>query len=198
MSSGKPVTEAEAAEIVEVYQLGYDVNAIASCANLSTVTVRRLLRVRGELRPKLKMTKEEKQAKDAARCKRYYLANKEKCVSYRKDYYETHKRDPGGQLDRAKAKYESNPVRWAELVEAKYQLSIDAWHEMLIQQSGRCAICLLPMQSPHVDHDHSTEEVRGLLCSHCNRGLGAFYDSPDSLERAAAYVRSHAKKSEAA
>jgi hypothetical protein len=84
MSSGKPVTEAEAVEIAEVYRLGHGVNEIAVCSNLSVATIRRLLLARGELRPKHKLTEKEKRDKQAVRGKQYYRANKEKCASYRK------------------------------------------------------------------------------------------------------------------
>ena len=45
--------------------------------------------------------------------------------------------------------------------------------EMLERQGGHCALCPATPKTRrlHVDHDHKTGEVRGLLCHRCNRAL---------------------------
>jgi hypothetical protein len=60
------------------------------------------------------------------------------------------------------------------------------------QQNGKCNICLSPFNTSgdaHVDHVHITGAVRGLLCRGCNTGIGSFLENPDSLVRAAEYVK---------
>jgi hypothetical protein len=54
-------------------------------------------------------------------------------------------------------------------------------------QDGLCAVCR-EREAEHVDHDHETGEVRGLLCSCCNQGLGNFRDNAAHLRAAADYL----------
>jgi hypothetical protein len=75
----------------------------------------------------------------------------------------------------------------------KYGLTLEARDAMIASQGGRCAICpnVLDVSKPkgcHVDHDHKTGKVRGLLCSGCNLGLGHFRDDPALLRIAASYL----------
>lgn len=72
----------------------------------------------------------------------------------------------------------------------KYGIERDEFYALLEKQDQRCAICsVLIDESAHVDHDHRTQDVRGLLCGHCNRGIGCFRDNPEALEMAAEYLR---------
>jgi hypothetical protein len=70
-----------------------------------------------------------------------------------------------------------------------YGLSKDEYDAILLRQNGACAICLkLFTKTPHVDHDHKTNKVRGLLCLRCNHLLGAFDESEDWQIRAKEYL----------
>ena len=72
----------------------------------------------------------------------------------------------------------------------KYGLTPEEYDEMLRTQHGVCAICCekpgdLPL---HVDHDHTTGKVRGLLCIRCNNALGLFQESHALFQAAAHYL----------
>lgn len=55
-------------------------------------------------------------------------------------------------------------------------------------QGKGCPICLRRRVDLVVDHDHSTNQIRGLLCGDCNSGLGFFRDNIQSLKNAATYL----------
>ena len=57
-------------------------------------------------------------------------------------------------------------------------------------KSRGCAICE-STENIVVDHCHETDRVRDALCQACNSGLGLFWDSPELLRQAAAYLEKH-------
>ena len=59
---------------------------------------------------------------------------------------------------------------------------------MVAEQGGLCAICR-EAPAEHVDHDHATGRVRGMLCFNCNGALGQFRDRTDLMLRAIGYLR---------
>lgn len=63
----------------------------------------------------------------------------------------------------------------------------DEYNAQLLTQSGRCAICQ-KVDKLVVDHDHTTNAIRGLLCYGCNTALGLFQDNVDTLRRAISYL----------
>lgn len=78
----------------------------------------------------------------------------------------------------------------------RYGITLAQYSDMLSQQGGGCAICgaTSDYYALAVDHCHSTGVVRGVLCSKCNRGLGAFADDPKRLENAVSYLRRQGEK----
>ncbi|HEX5997147.1 MAG TPA: endonuclease VII domain-containing protein [Jiangellales bacterium] len=70
----------------------------------------------------------------------------------------------------------------------KYGITTDDYDEMVREQNGQCAICRSSGELLHVDHCHETGRLRGLLCSHCNKGLGHFKDEPERLLAAVQYL----------
>jgi hypothetical protein len=78
----------------------------------------------------------------------------------------------------------------------KYGVSVAQYDEMLAKQGGGCAICRVAGDHPrnrgngalHVDHDHKTGRVRGILCATCNTALGT-YEAARSLGRFDQYLR---------
>lgn len=77
-------------------------------------------------------------------------------------------------------------------LKSKFGLTIEQYDEMVSSQNNLCAIC---EQSPKlgkvlvVDHNHKTNTVRALLCSHCNTVLGLFYENIQLLNEAIAYLQ---------
>jgi hypothetical protein len=77
----------------------------------------------------------------------------------------------------------------------KFGLTTDEYSRMLESQAGVCALCEAaptPGISLHVDHDHGTGEIRGLLCVRCNNAIGLLRENPDLMRRAARYVTADA------
>ncbi|WP_019059944.1 endonuclease VII domain-containing protein [Streptomyces prunicolor] len=71
-----------------------------------------------------------------------------------------------------------------------YGVTLEQWDEMVLAQEGRCAVCSLPAELV-VDHCHTAQRVRELLCGLCNSGLGLFKDDPERLRAAAEYIEKH-------
>ena len=74
-----------------------------------------------------------------------------------------------------------------------YGIDIHDYNEMLEEQDGKCACGATRgranKEALHVDHDHNTGLIRGLLCHLCNRAIG-LVDDPASLRALADYIES--------
>lgn len=65
----------------------------------------------------------------------------------------------------------------------------------IIENVKECVICG-STEELVVDHCHKTNVVRGMLCNHCNRGLGHFKDDPELLEFARIYLLGYSQEPE--
>ena len=72
-------------------------------------------------------------------------------------------------------------------LKARYGITAAEYDAMLEAQGGLCALCR-ERPAEHVDHDHVFGNVRGLLCSCCNQGLGNFRDDLGHVQAAAHYL----------
>jgi len=80
----------------------------------------------------------------------------------------------------------------------RFGITLEEYNFLLDKQNGVCAICSEPekrrdhrTKKPRalaVDHNHDTGEIRGLLCTDCNTGLGLLQDDPELLKLALSYL----------
>lgn len=76
----------------------------------------------------------------------------------------------------------------------RFGITLDDYNQLLKLQGGKCAICGITSNKNkrnhkfHVDHCHTTEAVRGLLCNNCNVSLGGFRDDTVLLQAAIKYL----------
>ena len=68
-----------------------------------------------------------------------------------------------------------------------YGITKAAYDAMLAGQGGHCALCPTT-EDLVVDHNHETDEVRGILCRSCNSGLGQLGDNPQRVLDAYHYL----------
>lgn len=128
---------------------------------------------RYRLRPEIKI-------KNAERGKRYRQNNKEKIAKQNKEY----RNRP--EVKARKAANEKN-----NCLLRKYGITFNQKQKMIADQNSRCAICkeiLDNGRNTHVDHNHETGKIRGILCDNCNKAIGLLRDSPIFTRAATEYL----------
>ena len=76
----------------------------------------------------------------------------------------------------------------------QYRMPLEVFDQLVETQQGACAICRngpKPGERLHVDHDHQTGRVRGLLCRVCNQGMIAVDRITGWPEKAMCYAALH-------
>lgn len=110
--------------------------------------------------------------------KEYHRKNKDKVKKQRKEYCSR----PEIQIKRKE-----------QLLIKKYNLTMDEYNKTLIKQGNKCGICLKEFTGIYpmivcVDHNHSNNKVRGLLCYFCNAAIGMFSDNITILNNAINWI----------
>jgi len=112
----------------------------------------------------------------------------------RKDYNEKWREANAEHVVEYRVKNYNSEARLELHYKKEYNITLQDYDDMYESQEGKCKICgSTDAKTPKngrfcVDHDHSTGEVRGLLCSSCNRGIGLLQDDPDVVLNAYKYL----------
>ena len=128
-----------------------------------------------------KETKELSEFKISKRKEKTWYMNT--CITcenekYMENYYKNHK--------------ENKEALRHKIRKHMYGISKEDFYLLLEKQNYSCAICNTTTPGGrgdwHVDHNHDTGKIRGLLCHCCNTGLGLFKDNVDLLDKAKEYL----------
>ena len=88
-------------------------------------------------------------------------------------------------------KKRAKKAKWAR-IKKEYGLSELDVAQMLDKQKCKCVICKTNIQNGyHIDHCHTTNKVRGLLCQKCNQAIGLLKENEFFFFRAAEYIKEH-------
>ena len=126
-----------------------------------------------------------------ARGREYYRRNAKKCMAWTTLW---RKNNPEKMLA-YKAAYRAKNREWlrGQHWKRRFGLTREDHANLLKKQKGVCAICKGTDKGKRlsVDHRHNTKIVRGLLCSLCNSGLGAFHENLTHMRQAIKYLSKH-------
>lgn len=133
---------------------------------------------------------DEQRARDNARSKAYYHAHKEQRRAWARKYAAEHRAERAAKMATWYPEYSRRPEvverrraynkahrtdkahhYWGKTLMRSYGITPFGFMRRLEQQRYSCARCHKPFggTTPNIDHDHDTGEVRGLLCSDCNK-----------------------------
>ena len=154
----------------------------------------------------------------AAYKKEWREKNREKVLAYDKERYKNPKRRSDsikraaeyGKSEKRKKWKEDNKEKNREYARRhyydtkdqlryvkKYGITLEQYKKMYDNQSGKCKICDIPSEqltTPlNVDHCHTTQIVRGLLCGRCNSALGKLKENKKTIENLINYLEWHIK-----
>lgn len=137
----------------------------------------------------------------------YNAAHKEKIYAQNKAYRAVHREELNARkrayyaTDREKYNARHRAWRAANRKKVRFYglkdrlgMSQAEYEALLDSQGGVCAICQKSNwngKTPHVDHDHTTGKIRGILCHNCNYSLGLIMDDPKIAQAMVDYLEKY-------
>lgn len=137
---------------------------------------------------------EERKAEIRANQKKYYEENKEQRKEYSRKWHKENRDNETDQDRKDRRRHQYNVT-----IKRRYNIDPEEFFKIGESQKWKCAICGIQLDRPesgkknvcHLDHDHITNKVRGILCKKCNFAIGLFDDNIEVLLSAIEYLEKH-------
>jgi hypothetical protein len=86
-----------------------------------------------------------------------------------------------------------NTFEWRQQYRLKnrFGLTTEEFSAMVLEQNNKCKICECEMDTPQIDHNHTTGKVRSLLCRSCNTSLGLVKEDTKILYNMISYINAY-------
>lgn len=142
-----------------------------------------------------------KAAKILVQRKKYYHRNRAKVRAKQKAWHASEAGQKGRAERDARAKMKHPEYLFGRNLKKNFGITIETYKRILAAQKGVCGICCRPETAVNpntgkprrlaVDHHHATGAIRGLLCTLCNLGIGAFGGDAALMMNAVRYLDRH-------
>lgn len=139
----------------------------------------------------------EQLEKHLARSRRWKEEHPEERRKYHREYCRKWRKKHKSKVKKYNKKWKQNNPDWQDqayfnAIKRKYGITKEAYLRMAENQGNKCKICGEPdTRRLHLDHNHSTGQVRDLLCNECNLGIGYFKDNTALLLKVIEYLDRH-------
>lgn len=134
--------------------------------------------------------------KERARGREYSKRKRATDPVWKKLCYERHTewaRKNKDHINKKQREYSKNPEYKLKArvrrLEKSYGLSYEDYQSKIQKQEGRCPICKNLFTNGYVDHNHTTGQVRDLLCNECNRWVGFIEKYPHLVQPMQDYLK---------
>ena len=124
-------------------------------------------------------------------CAKFRVKNRLLLMRRKKQWYKNNKEKQAAWYQRSKDRL--RPSRLKTYLKREYGISPEQYTSLLAKQGNLCALCKKPLdlsnrKKLHLDHDHGTKKIRGILHPSCNHGIGYLRDDPKLCRMAAEYL----------